>query len=322
MARMLRLNGKEYLSRLTTVAKWAEDDGWEALLVYSDNRQADPWMVAQYILENTRSIRPLIAIQPIYSHPFVTAKAVRSLAYMYERQVYLNLVAGGFPRDLSAMGDTTPHDSRYERLVEYASIVKQLLGSPIPVTFRGKFYQVDGLQLAPAMPKHLFPILTVSGSSQAGRSAARELGARAIEYLRPAKEYDQLPLDRTLQLGTRLGIIVRNSTEEAWRAAHAAYAENADGAAIRQGAAQISDSQWVRDLVKRQDAPETHPYWLGPFRTFRTSCPFLVGSRDEVATEICMYLKAGFRSFLLEQPMDAEDSKRITEVFKMAQARL
>jgi alkanesulfonate monooxygenase SsuD/methylene tetrahydromethanopterin reductase-like flavin-dependent oxidoreductase (luciferase family) len=53
------------------------------------------------------------------------------------------MLAGGFKNDLAALNDTTPHDERCERTVEYGLIVKRLLSDPGPVTFEGRYYRVS-----------------------------------------------------------------------------------------------------------------------------------------------------------------------------------
>ena len=45
------------------------------------------------------------------------------------------MVAGGFRNDLIALGDCIEHDDRYDRIVEYVSIMKSLLEEPRPLTF-------------------------------------------------------------------------------------------------------------------------------------------------------------------------------------------
>ncbi|MGH9447854.1 MAG: LLM class flavin-dependent oxidoreductase, partial [Terriglobia bacterium] len=123
-----------YLTRIVDVARWSEACGCQGILVYSDNSQLDPWLVSQVILSNTERLCPLVAVQPIYMHPYSVAKMVTSLGYLYGRRLYLNVVAGGFKGDLEALNDTTPHDKRYSRLVEYTQIIKSLLSGPEPVT--------------------------------------------------------------------------------------------------------------------------------------------------------------------------------------------
>ena len=106
---------RDYLREVRDVARWSEEAGCEGMLIYSDNRLVDPWLVAQHVVANTERLSPLVAVQPIYMHPYTVAKMVASIAFMYRRRVYLNMVAGGFKNDLIALNDLTPHDERYAR---------------------------------------------------------------------------------------------------------------------------------------------------------------------------------------------------------------
>jgi alkanesulfonate monooxygenase len=175
-----------YRQNVIDVARWSEAAGCEGILVYTDNSLVDPWLVAQIIIENTERLCPLVAIQPAYMHPYTVAKMVSSLGHFYGRRIFLNMVAGGFKNDLSALNDTTPHDKRYARLVEYTTIIQELLRSPAPVTYRGEFYVVDKLRMTPPLAPELMPGVFVSGSSEAGLNAAVALAAVAIKYPQPA----------------------------------------------------------------------------------------------------------------------------------------
>jgi len=57
-----------YLQNVIDVAKWSEEHGCRGILVYTDNSQADPWLIAQIIIQNTNRLAPLVAIQPAYMH--------------------------------------------------------------------------------------------------------------------------------------------------------------------------------------------------------------------------------------------------------------
>ena len=164
-----------YLQQVIKVARWSEEAGHTAILVYTDNSIVDPWLVAHIILQNTTRLAPLVAVQPAYMHPYTVAKMVASFGHLYGRRIFLNMVAGGFKNDLLALNDTTPHDDRYTRLIEYTTIIKRLLSSPAPVSFEGKFYKVEGLKMTPALAPGLFPGILMSGSSDAGFAAARAL---------------------------------------------------------------------------------------------------------------------------------------------------
>src|SRR5262249_26682871 len=73
----------DYLKRVIDVARWSEANGCEGILVYTDNRILDPWLVAQNIIQNTSRLCPLIAVQPVYMHPYSVAKMVTSLGFLH-----------------------------------------------------------------------------------------------------------------------------------------------------------------------------------------------------------------------------------------------
>src|SRR2546426_741037 len=75
-----------YFQNVVDVARWSEDAGCRGILVYTDNRLVDPWLVAQLIVENTRTLCPLVAVQPVYMHPYAVATMVASFAYIHGRR--------------------------------------------------------------------------------------------------------------------------------------------------------------------------------------------------------------------------------------------
>ena len=105
------------------------------------------------MLQDTRTLCPLVAVQPVYMLPYSAAKMVASLASLHGRRIWLNMLAGGFRNDLIALGDETPHDDRYARTTEYALLMRRLLESEEPVQFAGRYYTARGLRMTPAVPR-------------------------------------------------------------------------------------------------------------------------------------------------------------------------
>jgi alkanesulfonate monooxygenase len=294
-----------YLRQVIDVARWSEQHGCKGILVYSDNSQPDPWLLSHVIMDHTSVLCPLVAVQPIYMHPYTVAKTLASVGYLFGRRVYLNMVAGGFKNDLIALDDTTPHDRRYDRLGEYVSIIKQLLVGGT-VSFEGEFYRVDKLKLTPPLAPELFPGIFVSGSSDAGLAAARAIGATAIKYPKPASEEEPAP--DVVECGIRVGIIARGTAGEAWDVAHARFPEDRKGQLTRQLASKVSDSVWHKQLSESA-APDAagNPYWMVPFQNYKTMCPYLVGSYEQVAAELGRYMNVGYRTVILDIPPNAEE---------------
>jgi len=126
--------------QLEEMAQASEAAGCEGILVFTDNAQLDPWLVSQIIIEATDRLCPLVAIQPVYMHPYSVAKMITSLAFLHSRRLYLNMVAGGFKNDLTALNDLTPHDDRYVRLVEYTAIIQSVSGDKDGIAYVGFNY--------------------------------------------------------------------------------------------------------------------------------------------------------------------------------------
>ena len=313
-----------YSDRVAEIARWSEQAGCQGILVYSDNSLVDPWLLSHIILRNTTKLCPLVAVQPIYMHPYWVAKQIASFAYLYGRRFYLNMVAGGFKNDLEALNDRTPHDERYERLGEYTAIIQQLLRSDGPVSFEGRYYQVKNLRLTPALPPALTPGVLLSGSSEAGMAAALRLGATPVEYPKPPAECTVTAAANGKARGLRVGIIARASEDDAWSVAEERFPVDRKGQLTHQLAMKVSDSSWHQQLSRR-DAGQggtRDPYWLVPFQNYKTFCPYLVGSYPRVAELLATYVHAGYRTFVLDVPASAEELEHIGEVIGRATHRL
>lgn len=312
----------EYRQRIIEVAKWSEDSGCTGILVYTDNGIVDPWHVAQIIVENTESLSPLVAVQPVYMHPYAVAKKLSTFAYLYGRRFWINLVAGGFRNDLLALNDSTPHDDRYLRLTEYTLIIRKLLEARKAVTFEGKYYRIENLTMVPPMPEELFPGITVSGSSESGMQAAADIGAIAIRYPEEPDVEKGIPAHAKSPVGVRVGIIARDTKEKAWRVALERFPEDRKGQLTHQLAMKTSDSEWHKQLSQKSDEedPFASPYWLGPFHNYKTFCPYLVGTHNDVAELVGSYIKFGFDTFILDIPPSREELEHTGVVFEKARA--
>jgi alkanesulfonate monooxygenase len=314
-----QVSKEAYFQNVVDVARWSEEFGYRGILVYTDNSIADPWLVSQVIIENTETLCPLVAIQPIYMHPYTAAKMAATYGYLFNRRIYLNMLAGGFKNDLVALNDNTPHDRRYDRTVEYTRIIKLLLSNTTGVSFDGEFYTIDKLRMTPTLPPELFPGILISGSSEAGLAAAKAIGATAVKYPKPPGEYENDPPDENINSGVRLGIITREDEDEAWRIANARFPEqDRKGELAHQLAMKTSDSLWHKQLSDLGKTPDNNPYWLRPFEHYKTFCPYLVGNYDKVAAELARYIALGFHTFILDIPPNKEELYHTNIAFRKA----
>jgi alkanesulfonate monooxygenase len=312
-----------YVQRVTDIARWSEAAGCEGTLVYTDNGLVDPWLLSQVIVESTERLCPLVALQPVYVHPYSAAKMVASLGFMHNRRVWLNVVAGGFKNDLAALGDQTPHDERYERATEYVQVMLRLLAGEV-TTLEGRYYRVKNLRMTPALSEELQPGVLMSGSSPAGFAAARAIGAIPVKYPEPPGEEEANA--GAAEFGVRIGVIARDTEDEAWSIAHERFPEDRKGQIAHAVAMKASDSSWHQQLSRSDagraehdgDGQTRNPYWLVPFQNYKTFCPYLVGTHERIAELIAGYVRLGARTFILDIPPSEEDLRHTSAVFDAA----
>ena len=312
----------DYARHVASVARWSEQAGCSGILVYTDNGLLDPWLCAQIVLQSTREIVPLVAVQPFYMHPYSVAKMISTLTFLYGRRIDLNMVAGGFKNDLVALGDDTPHDRRYDRLIEFTTIITRLVAGAGPVTFQGEFFRVQNLTLTPKVPRELQPRVLASGSSEAGLAAARALGALPVHYPAPAAELGETSKREDGTFGIRVGIVARDAEDDAWEIARKRFPEDRAGQLTHQLAMKVSDSSWhhrLSGLAKEQ--AERDAYWMVPFTNYKTFCPYLVGTYDRVGAELAHYFEKGCSTMILDVPIGAEELEHVTRAIRQGSAQ-
>jgi len=307
-----------YRRRVSEVARWTDQAGYSGILIYTDNSLVDPWLVAQLIIESSEQLFPLVAVQPLYMHPYTAARMVASFGHIYGRRIILNMVAGASRHELSALGDHEEHGKRYERLVEYTQLVRRLLEGG-RVSFSGRYYTVTQLQLAPPLSRELFPGIFVSGSSPAGVEAARAIGGTAIKFPKPPTEEATFARNGG-GIGIRVGVVARDDDDEAWKVARARFPEDRRGQVTHALAMKVSDSHWHRELTEfgKHEPSPVNPYWLGPFENYQTFCPYLVGSYSTVAGELARYIDLGVGTFIVDIPPDADEVEHTAVAFEQA----
>ncbi|HYI00439.1 LLM class flavin-dependent oxidoreductase [Hyalangium sp.] len=305
-----------YWKNIETVMQLSDRYGYTGLLIFTGNDVLiEPWVVAQRVLAGTKQLSPLVAINPIYMHPFTAAKFVSSFAHLYGRRTYLNLVTGAALSYQQSMDDRLPHDERYDRLREYAEVLKRLLAEP-SVTYEGKYYRVSNLQLLPRTPEALQPGLLLAGQSEAALRTAGALGAVSMQML-PAT------LEQGLRAGVRgvhFGIITRPHEAEAWEAARALFPEDPLGQSVLEISMRNTDAEWKwrMKMVAEGSAVARQGFWLEPFRNFKADCPYFVGSHAQVAALINSLVQRGLDTLILDVPPHEEEFHHIDLALKEA----
>jgi len=301
------------------VAELSERFGFNGMLIFTGNDVIlDPWLVAQGVLERTQSLSPLIAVNPVYMHPFTAAKMISSLVRLYGRKLHINMVTGTALNYQHALGDQCSHDDRYTRLGEYIAIMKSLLSNQKPITQKGKYYSVDQLQLFPGIESRFQPEFMLSGQSDAARQVCRGTGSVGTQML-PA-DLEQGIVDVP---GIHFGIITRPTEEEAWRVAKALFPTNEEDQAVLDYSMLNTDSTWKISLKRQADTPTSTAkgYWLEPFANMKADCPYLVGSYDFVSDRVDKLMQRGISHFIFDIPPIEEEFFHVSAMMRIQSSK-
>lgn len=310
-----------YRERLIEVARWAEEVGFHGILTHTDNTTLDPWAAAQLIIEHTETLVPMVAVNPIYMHPLSAVRMINTIGFLYGRRVDLNMVSGGFAGHLREAGGTLDHDQRFARLAEYGEVMRLLLAADRPVSHSGEFYALKAANLNPRLPPELMPEFFVAGASQACLQTQRTIGATRLTYPHEIATYGTpSPLDGN---GVGFGVIARETAEEAWSVAHRRFPPDELGEELHEYSAENTESHWHQKLSRDAALPpaQQSPYWLYPFKSYRTFSPYLVGTYADVGQALSEYFAIGVTTVILDSDGQTErdDLRHAAIAFDLAE---
>lgn len=256
----------------------------------------------------TSKINMLAAVRCGEMQPIMLARTLATLDHMMKGRLTINIISSDFP------GEKADSGFRYQRSREVVEILRQAW-SQDEITYQGEVYNFENVPTDPARPyqQNGGPLMYFGGYSP----AALELcGQHCDVYLMWPEPKDQIAermtavnavaerYDRTLDYGLRVHMIVRDTEAEAREYADYIVSKLDDeyGTLIRDRAHDsaslgVSHQARARELADQFGYVEPH-LWTGVGRA-RSGCgAALVGSTDQVLSEIEAYQKMGIRAFI------------------------
>ncbi|MEY2990716.1 MAG: hypothetical protein RI946_110 [Pseudomonadota bacterium] len=256
----------------------------------------------------TENINMLAAVRCGEMQPIMLARTIATLDHMMKGRLTVNIISSDFP------GEKADSSFRYQRSREVVEILKQSWTQD-EINYHGQVYNFQGLTTDPARPYQKGgPMLYFGGYSP---DALELCGQHCDVYLMWPEPKDQIAErmkaaneaaarhNRTLDYGLRVHVIVRDTEQEAKEYARyiASKLDDEYGQAIREraldsGSLGVSHQSKNRDLADLDGYIEPH-LWTGVGRA-RSGCgAALVGSTDQILSELETYQKMGIRAFIL-----------------------
>jgi alkanesulfonate monooxygenase len=247
-------------------------------------------------------------------------------------RLLINVVTGGDQAELEADGLHASHSERYEITDEFLKVWRASLsgeGGDAGYDFDGKHIQVKGAKtLYPPVQKP-YPPLYFGGSSPAAHELAAEQVDVYLTWGEPPAAVAEKIADmraraakhgRTLKFGIRLHVIVRETNEEAWKAADELikYVDD-DLIARAQASFNKMDSEGQRRMAAlhggKKDKLEVSPnLWAGVGLVRGGAGTALVGDPETVAARMQEYADLGIETFILSGYPHLEESYRFAEL--------
>ncbi|MGG7517755.1 LLM class flavin-dependent oxidoreductase [Allorhizobium undicola] len=255
------------------------------------------------------NINFLAAIRCGEMQPIMLARTIATLDHMLQGRLTLNVISSDFPGEVADSG------YRYRRSHEVVEILRQAWTRE-SIDFEGTIYSFKGVSTEPARPyqQNGGPLLYFGGYSP---DALELCGAQCDVYLMWPEPKEQLAErmravharaeahGRTLDYGLRVHVIVRDTEKEARDYADHLVSRLDDeyGRLIRDRAHDsislgVHHQARTRELADQYGYVEPH-LWTGIGRA-RSGCgAAIVGSTDQVLSELEAYRKMGIRAFIL-----------------------
>ena len=174
------------------------------------------WTSLTWLAGNTQRIRFGPLVTPVsFRHPALTARMATAVDDLSGGRLTLGLGAGWQEREHQLYGfDLLPPAERFDRFEEGVQIIRQLLQQSEPVSFAGKYFELQKAALLPRPQRPGGPPILIGGN---GKGRTLRLAARYADewnaiYLKP-EEYRRLNrrLDEFILVEGREPNMVRRS---------------------------------------------------------------------------------------------------------------
>ena len=303
----------------SAIVKKAESHGFRNILCPSSYQVGqDTLSFVAGCAPITDTINMLAAVRCGEMQPIMLARTLATLDHMLKGRLTVNIISSDFP------GQKEPSPYRYQRSREVVEILKQAWTQD-EINHHGDVYDFEGLTTDPVRPYQTGgPLLYFGGYSP---DALELCGQHCDVYLMWPEKMEELAgrmkavhavadrYGRTLDYGLRVHTIVRDTEAEAREYAEYIVSKLDDeyGKLIRDRA-HDSISLGVAHQAKARELADKYGYiepnlWTGVGRA-RSGCgAALVGSADQVLSQIEDYQKMGIRAFIFSGYPHIDEAK-------------
>ncbi|MGG3572618.1 FMNH2-dependent alkanesulfonate monooxygenase [Bacillus gobiensis] len=313
---------------LKQIAQAVDSLGYHGALLPTGRGCEDAWVTASSLISVTKRMKFLVALRPGLMPPTLSARMASTFDRMSGGRLLLNIVTGSNPAEHKGDGNHLNHTERYEVTNEFLEVWKKMMTEE-SVTYTGKYFDIEGGKNVFAPVQSPYPPLYFGGSSE----IAQNIAAKHVDvYLTwgepPHKVKEKIEKmkklaaeqGRTLRFGIRLHVIVRETMEKAWQAAHELI-QYVDESAIKAAQESLAkhESEGQRRMLALQNGNkenlEISPnLWAGVGLVREGAGTALVGDPYTVAERLKEYEDLGIETFILSGYPHLEEAYQVADL--------
>lgn len=286
-----------------------DDGGFDWTLVAYGSPSPDSLQVAQFVVNNSERIKPMLAHRPGFVFPTLAAKSFATIDQIGRGRLGIHIISGGNDIEQRREGDYLTKQQRYERSDEFIQILRRVWTSEGPISHEGTYYKFEDFQASIRPYQETIPV-SVGGSSRDAYRVGGRQGDIFGLWGEPLKETaEQIAAvnayaDAAGRPHPRIWVsfrpIVAPTDELAWERAHEILAKTQQNAAGRPWmfapgkTPQNVGSQRLLDVAARGELHD-RALWT-PLVTATGaggSTTALVGSYETVAQALLDYVDIG-----------------------------
>jgi alkanesulfonate monooxygenase len=145
-------------------ARTLDEGGFDYTLVAYSSASPDAAHLAQFVVNNTERIKPMLAHRPGVTFPTHAARTFATLDQIANGRLAIHVISGGNDAEQRREGDYLTKEQRYARSAEYIEILRDAWTADGPISHDGEYYKFEDFT------SHVRPVngtipVSVGGSS-------------------------------------------------------------------------------------------------------------------------------------------------------------
>ena len=304
------------------VSQKAEENGFDSILVPVCDKCMDPFIVSALILQNTKKIKTITAINPGMASPQVLGTMISTIINKFGNRIDLNLIKGNISTAIK-QGLIVKEESELANLLdEFTSCLIELLQSQEPVTFDGSIIKLNSAQVIPHALQA--PKIYIGGGPFSLDIAAKNsntylMFADSLEKVNAGvRNAQQMSIDkynRHIDIGIGLNVVARKTHLEAIEACNKLISNVPRNTRLKMKYYYSKNSimgRTIKEIEQKNYFLEDN-IWLGLAKARIGPITTLYGSYEEVSDKIKRYHDVGVTCFSLTSYPLLEEVERIGE---------